>query len=259
MLNPMCETLKSKHERGERILVAYFPLGDPAMGDPNARVGEFLEAGVDVLELGLPYEDPSLDGAVVSASMERSLSEMDLYQCLDVLHTLRSTYPSACLQIMAYFETVVGLGINKFCSLIKEAGADGAIVPNVPTDSYAALKTALNDLELLDILFAPIELTEKDARTVAKDGEGYVFLQAQNGGTGIKTSVAPQVKVNIATLRSLNTNALLCAGFGISSPEQVRTLVGMGVDGVIVGSSVILSVLEGRSKAYLQSLKEALK
>ena len=254
----MDKTLKQKQERGERILVTYYPLGDPALGDPIARVGEFLEAGADVLELGLPYKNPSLDGAVVSASMERSLSCVDIYQALSIVRTLRETYPEACLQLMSYYEVAEELGLNEFCDLIKEAGADGVILPNAPAEKHSLLHETLNGLDLLDILFAPISINQVQAASIAQDAQGYVFLQAQTGGTGPQKSVAPQVKENIDTLRSLGTDALLCAGFGISSPAQVHELVAMGADGVIVGSSVILAALEGRSREYIHSLKDAL-
>lgn len=257
-MNHMQETLLRCRQDGKKILVGYFPLADPAMGDPVARVGEYLESGVDVLELGLPYEKPALDGGVVRDSMKRALGVMGAEAALKSIGSLRQAFPNACLQIMTYREIIEGIGLERFCRMAKEAGADGAMSPNASDKQTEELGLALEEQGLIMPRFAPFHLDRSTAADIAHSAKGYVFVQAQDGKTGVQTGIPGKVGENISLLRSCSEDIPLYAGFGISCPEQIRTLIDMGADGVIVGSSIISAVLEGKSKIYISSLRAAL-
>jgi tryptophan synthase alpha chain len=257
-MNHMQETLLRCRQDGKKILVGYFPLADPAMGDPVARVGEYLESGVDVLELGLPYEKPVLDGAVVRDSTKRALGVTGAEAALKSIGSLRQAFPTACLQIMTYHEIVEGIGLERFCRMAKEAGADGAMSPNASSMQAEELGRALEEQGLIMPRFAPFHLDRSAATEIAHKARGYVFVQAQDGKTGAQTGVPAEVGKNISLLRSCSEDIPLYAGFGISCPEQIKTLIAMGADGVIVGSSIISAVLEGRSRSYIFSLRAAL-
>lgn len=254
----MEQVLADKVRAGGKIFVGYFPLGDPLMGDQVARVGEFLAAGVDVLELGVPYRNPVLDGEVVSASMQRALERARSEEIMDGIAELRAAYPESCLQIMTYWEVVSEMGLEAFCAKAREVGADGVLAPNVPADARAAFDQMLDAYDLLQPLFVPIDSSDKELQSFALRGRGYLFLQAQEGATGAREGVAERVATNIYKLRQLGATAALCAGFGISKPQQVTTLMEMGADGVIVGSSIIQSVLDGSYRQYLSELRQAL-
>jgi len=254
----MKKILDAYKAEGRKVLVGYYPLGDPAMGEPLARIGEFLESGVDVLELGLPYENPSLDGAVVRGSMERALSVSDLQGAFDLIGQIRRRYPDACLQIFTYHEIIEKMGLAEFCARAEAAGADGAMSPNADDAQTEKLGACLESRNLIMPRFAPFRLCKDEAAEVVNTAKGYVFVQAQDGKTGAQKTVPSQVGDNIALLRSLNSKVPLYAGFGISCPEQIAKLMGMGADGVIVGSSIITSVLTGSSQQYISSLRRAL-
>jgi tryptophan synthase alpha chain len=257
-MNHMQETLLRRMQDGKKVLVGYFPLADPAMGDQIARVGEYLESGVDVLELGLPYERPALDGRIVRDSMERALAVSDAKTALESIGELRESFPDACLQIMTYHEIVEAMGPEQFCRMAKEAGADGAMSPNASSMQAEELGRALEEQGLIMPRFAPFHLDRSAATEIAHKARGYVFVQAQDGKTGAQTGVPAEVGKNISLLRSCFEDIPLYAGFGISCPEQIKTLIAMGADGVIVGSSIISAVLEGRSRSYISSLRAAL-
>lgn len=257
-MNRMERILEGKRAAGRKILVGYFPLGDPAMGGQIARVGEFIADGVDVLELGIPYEDPVLDGEVVSASMERALEVTTPAAAMDSIAELRAAYPDACLQIMTYYETIETMGVEAFCKRAEAAGADGVLAPNVPEEKRTNLAAALDRTGLLQPLFVPIDLADDAVANYAKAGRGYLFLQAQEGKTGSRDNVSPRVADNVRRLREAGAKASLCAGFGISRPRQILDLMNMGADGVIVGSSIIDAVLEGHSREYISLLRAAL-
>lgn len=257
-MNHMQEALLRHRQDGRKVLVGYFPLADPAMGDQIARVGEYLGSGVDVLELGLPYGRPELDSRIVRDSMKRALEVADTEAALESIGELRKAFPDACLQIMTYHEIVEAMGPERFCRMAKEAGADGAISPNASGRKAGELGRALEEQGLIMPRFAPFHLDRPAAAEIAHEARGYVFVQAQDGKTGAQTGVPAEVGENISLLRSCSEDTPLYAGFGISCPEQIKTLIAMGADGVIVGSSIISAVLEGRSRSYISSLRAAL-
>lgn len=257
-MNHMEQVLLDKVHVGRKIFVAYFPLGDPLMGNQVERVGEFLDAGVDVLELGVPYRNPVLDGPVVSASMSRALQNASADSIMESIANLRQAYPDACLQIMTYYEAMTEMGLDAFCAKARSVGADGILAPNVPQQAQPTFDQALDSYELLQPLFVPIESSDEALQNFATKGRGYLFLQAQEGKTGVRDGVAERVATNIQKLKQLGATAAICAGFGISKPAQVATLMDMGADGVIVGSSIIQSVLDGSYRQYLGQLRDAL-
>lgn len=257
-MNDMNARLLAKKQQGKKILVCYFALGDPLMGDSVERVGEFLNAGADVLELGIPYADPSLDGQVVRSSMERALSTMTSEEALQEVARLREAYPQSCLQIMTYFELIDEMGIEVFAQRCHEVGASAVLSPNVPRQREEELDRALRSQEILSLRFASFHLDTEEINELKHYTEGYVFLQAVDGGTGPRETVSPQVRENVAILKDAGVTAPVCAGFGVSLPSQAATLVGMGTDGVIVGSSVINAVLEKRAATYIASLRDAM-
>lgn len=257
-MNHMERVLAEKKAAGHKIFVGYFPLGDPAMGKQVERVGEFIADGVDVLELGIPYKDPSLDGAVVSASMARALEVTTPLAAMDSIADLRDAYPDACLQIMTYYETIDAMGVDAFCEHAAAAGANGILAPNVPEDREDDLAKAIEGHGLLQPLFVPVDVSDKDVEGFAEKGRGYLFLQAQEGKTGPRDGVSPRVADNVRRLREAGASAALCAGFGISKPKQISDLMAMGAEGVIVGSSIIDAVLAGTSREYISSLRAAL-
>lgn len=257
-MNHMQNALLERKKNGMKTLVGYYTLGDPGMGDQVAKVGEYLESGVNVLELGLPYEDPSLDGAVVRDSMKRALEVVSTEAALKSIEGLREAYPDACLQIMTYYEIVEAMGVGRFCRMAAAVGADGAMSPNATVEQAEELGAALAEEGLIMPRFAPFHLNGRMADEIVHAARGYVFVQAQDGKTGAQTSVPPQVGDNISLLRSCCEDIPLYAGFGISCPEQIAALKNMDADGVIVGSSIISAVLEGKTESYISSLREAL-
>lgn len=258
MRSHMEDALLTKMHAGRGILVGYLPLGDPAMGDLVSRAGSFLEAGVDVLELGVPCERPVLDGAVVRGSMQRALERTSAECALASVARLASAYPGSCLQVMTYFEVIARMGVERFAEACAQSGVGGVLSPDAPSGEVPALDAALECRGVLSLRFAPYRLGDEDAKRLAREARGYVFLQSVDGKTGPQRGVSPRVRENVGRLRDAGVAAPVCAGFGVSSPEQVAELSAMGADGVIVGSSIIESVLAGRSTEYIRSLRRAL-
>lgn len=258
MANRMETTFQAMAEKGEKILVAYYPLCDPLIEDQVAWAGTYFENGATVLEMGIPYVDPVLDGATVRASMARALEEHDVSDAFKVIAELRAAYPDNILQVMTYYEIIDQMGIEEFAKACAQAGADGVLSPNTPAEVVPALDEALSKHGLINLRFSPYHLTPEAEEDLKQNARGYIFQQAVDGATGAQPTVSPQIGVNVKRLKSLGITTPVVAGFGISNGEQVAEAIGMGADGCIVGSAILTAIEKGNGAEFIKSLRDAM-
>ena len=257
-MNCMRVSLANKKLSGDKVLVAYYPLCDPAIGDAVDAAGMYLDAGADVLEMGIPYADPCLDGATVRASMERALAQHAPEDAWDDIARIRSAYPAANLQVMCYGDIISGMGVDAFAARVAESGANAVLSPDYPDANRDELDEKLAAYDVLSLKFVPYNLDAVDIESLRPYDDGYLFMQAVDGATGARSEVDPHVGDNISALKRAGFKSNLCAGFGVSSASDARELVTLGADGVIVGSSIISAALEGRMAEFIASLRAAL-
>ncbi len=257
-VNRMERILGEMKQAGEKILVAYYPLCDPLLDDPVAWAGKYFENGATVLEMGLPYENPCLDGKIVRESMERALTKHTVDDAFDVIAELRQAYPNNILQVMTYFEIIDKMGIENFAKRCAECGADGVLTPNIPQSRVAELDRALGAYHLLQLRFAPFHLSGDAINDLKANAKGYIFLQAVDGATGPQEKTSPQVGENVKTLKQSGIGTPVVAGFGISNAQHVREMKAMGADGVIVGSKIISEIQNGNGEEFIRQLRSAL-
>lgn len=245
-------------KEGKKILVSYFPLCDTALEDQVAWAGKYFDNGTTVLEMGLPYEDPCLDGKTVRDSMDRALSKYTVEDAFEVIRSLRKAYPNNILQVMTYYEIIDRMGIPAFAQRCADCGADAVLSPNTPADKVPELDAALRNLGLINLRFSPYHLTPEAEADLIVNAKGYIFQQSVDGVTGPQATTSPQVGVNVKRLKSLGITTPVVAGFGISNAQQVGEMRAMGADGVIVGSAILSAILAGNGEAFIKSLREAL-
>jgi len=258
MYNRMDENLKSMMAKGEKILITYYPICDPVLGDPVEAAGKYLKAGATVLEMGLPYENPSLDGKVVRETMERALKEHSVNDAFAAVKACRKAYPNANLQIMTYYEIIDSMGMKEFAKKCFENGADAVLTPNIPADKVKALDEALNEKGLIQLRFAPYTLNDAEIKDLKENAHGYIFQQAVNGATGMQEKTDPQVGRNVKILKENGIQTPVCAGFGISNAKQTKEMKDMGADGIICGSAVCVAAIDGKLEEFIRSLRAAL-
>ena len=258
-MNRMEQVFPAMLERGRKILVSYFPIGDPCVADPVDWAGRFLENGTTVLELGLPYEAPVLDGEVVRASMERALQHTDLEHIFLDISEIRHAFPNAILQVMTYAETVLRFGGEQFAEICRGIGVDAVLSANESPALRAELDRSLGALGIDHLRFIPYHMNDSHILDLKKHGSGYAYLQAVDGATGSSTAITSQIGGNIRLLRQSGVSLPLIPGFGISTPEHVKAYLAMGADGVIVGSAIIRHILDGTGERYIKSLSDALR
>lgn len=258
-MNRMERILNGMKSRGEKILVSYFPLGDTILENDDAGwAKKYFANGATVLEMGLPYENPVLDGKTVSDSMDRALTHCTLDETFDIIMGIRKACPDNILQIMTYYGNIKKYGIVAFAQRCADCGADAVLAPDTPREKYGEMDAELGKHGLIFLRFSLYNLTDEIVEDIKVNAKGYIFQQAVDGATGVKKGVSGQVEKNILRLRQVGITTPIVAGFGISSPEQIQTALKMGADGVVVGSAILSHIMQGDGETYIASLRAAL-
>jgi tryptophan synthase alpha chain len=206
-------------------------------------------AGADLLELGIPFSDPLADGPTVQRSSQVALTQgMTPAGCLELTARLRQRGVSQPLLLMGYYNPILAYGIERFAAEAQAAGADGFIVPDLPPDEAAPLKSACQEHGLaLVFLLAPTANAQRVA-AVAGQTSGFLYLVSLTGVTGARLTLPPDLQAFIERVREAASTPV-AVGFGISTPEQARA-VGRMADGVIVGSALVDAVERASQPAY---------
>ncbi|MGZ4482674.1 MAG: tryptophan synthase subunit alpha [Gaiellales bacterium] len=221
-----------------------------ADGDTPELAEAAVRGGASALEIGIPFSDPLADGPTIQRAAQRSLTAgMTTGRAFGVLREVRARV-SVPLVPMTYAGPVMAYGEARFCADAAEAGADGLIVPDVPSDEAGTLIESCrrSGLDLIPLL-AP---TSPDDRIelACRSAGGFVYLVSVTGITGARERLSDRVGELIQRVRP-HTGLPLLVGFGISSPEAARAAVDAGADGVIIGSKAI-EVAEAGGAAALQ-------
>ena len=220
-----------------KALIAYLTVGYPSVEATIEVVPELVQAGCDMIELGIPFSDPLADGPVIQrASYEALLRGVTPQQCLSVAAELRHR-TDAPLIFMGYYNPLLHYGLEEFCRASNEAGVDGLIIPDLPPDEGSELETiaAGNGLDLIYLL-APTSTGER-VRLVTDRARGFIYVVSLKGVTGARDTLPAELESFIAQVREA-TPKPLCVGFGISTPEQAQR-VGSLADGIIIGSRIL--------------------
>jgi tryptophan synthase alpha chain len=229
-----------------KALVVYLMsgTGTPALAEAA------VDGGADVVELGFPFSDPLADGPVIRAAAERALREgMTIEACLDCLRAVRARVADVPLVPMTYSSLLEAYGWERFDEAVRDAGATGMIVADLPAGAMPALRRIQ--------LVAPTS-TDERIRLAASQTDGWLYLVTVAGTTGARVELSGALAGLAARARAL-TDVPLYAGFGISTPEQARAAAEL-TDGVVVGSRALQVAEEGpvALRTYVSSLRQAL-
>jgi tryptophan synthase alpha chain len=238
------------------MLIAYLPLGDPAV--PRGLVEVYIDCGVDVLEVPLPVPNPYVDGETIQASMQR-MRERGIGVPEVAMRTarIRKRHPSAPIVWMTYGPLVPPSDLVR---LATRAAVDGVLFVE-PARHFAHLAAQLRASGVHFLHFLPRNPSKADLDAARSSG-GYVMVQAVPGRTGgwSPTRKLPDSAAVIRRMRRAEVTTPIALGVGIRTPEQARQAVAMGADGVVVGSEMVRQAVRGREAVaeYLTELREAL-
>lgn len=219
-------------------LMPYFTMGYPDFETSLSCIQAAVEAGADLIELGMPFSDPLADGPVIQRSTQIALDNgMTAARCLEMTTELRRRGVSLPLMLMGYFNPILAYGIERCAHDAADAGADGFIVPDLPMEEAGELESAceVNGLAFIYML-APTSTPERIEKVAAR-ARGFIYLVSVAGITGERASLPEGLGEFVARVRQ-HAKAPVAVGFGISTPAQAAE-VGKIADGVIIGSAVI--------------------
>jgi len=247
---------------GRAALMPYLTMGYPRRESALTLVPALVEAGADLIELGVPFSDPLADGATIQAASQQALENgMSLSLCLEQAATLREQGEQVPLVMMSYYNPILQMGLERFARIAAAAEIDALIVPDLPPEESGPLRAQLQGRNLaLIFLLAPSASVERLHR-VAEQSSGFLYLVSLTGVTGAREQLAPNLEAFVARVRTA-TDLPLAVGFGISTPAQAASVAGIA-DGVIVGSA-LLAALAGASDpimagtAFVSSLRRAI-
>jgi tryptophan synthase alpha chain len=222
-------------------LIAYLTAGDPSLEETYAIALAAIDAGADVIELGVPFSDPLADGPVIQRASERAVARgVRLTDVLEIARRLRAARPGCGLVIFSYLNPVVRMGVKEFCAAAKQAGADGVLLTDMIVEEAAEYLAAMRAHGLAPIFLAAP--TSPDARlaAIAAASQGFVYAISRVGITGTQTAIASDAARLVTRLRRFTEPLELpiAVGFGISNAEHVAA-VGEFADAAVIGSALV--------------------
>ncbi|HTM43453.1 MAG TPA: tryptophan synthase subunit alpha [Polyangiaceae bacterium] len=235
-------------QSGRPVLVAYLCVGDPSLADSEACALAALEAGADILELGVPFSDPTADGAVIAAASFRAIQhEGSLRATLKVAASLRSK-TQAPLVLFSYYNPIFTYGDEALVDAAKASGIDAILVVDLPPEEGEALRVRATAQDIAVVpLLAPTSDAERERRAFAR-ASGFIYYVSVTGVTGAATLSANEAGQAAASIRK-RANLPVVVGFGIDSAAKAQAIAAQGVDGVVVGTAIVKAVENGKTTA----------
>ncbi|KUJ80388.1 tryptophan synthase subunit alpha [Ruegeria marisrubri] len=233
---------------GKKAFVAYVMAGDPDYETSLEVVKGLPGAGVDVIELGLPFTDPMADGPTIQAAGQRALDGgMTLDKTLELARSFRETDDTTPIVLMGYYNPIYNCGVDAFLDKAKAAGIDGLIVVDLPPEEdeelcIPAQKAGLNFIRLATPTTDDVRLPR-----VMQNTSGFVYYVSITGITGAGEANAEDVAPDVARIKAA-TDLPVIVGFGINTPEKSRAIAGVA-DGAVVGSAIVSKIGAGKPVA----------
>ncbi|MBQ9908158.1 MAG: tryptophan synthase subunit alpha [Oscillospiraceae bacterium] len=244
-----------------KAFIPFITCGDPDLETTGKIVRAMAEAGADLIELGIPFSDPTAEGPVIQGANIRALAGgVTTDKIFAFVSELRKdvTVP---LVFMTYANVVFSYGIERFAAKCEEVGIDGIILPDVPfeeKDEFAPICRAHN----VDFISLIAPTSENRIAMIAKEAEGFIYLVSSLGVTGMRSEIQTDLGAIVQKIRE-NSDVPCAVGFGISNPEQAAKAAAVS-DGVIVGSAIVRQIGEhGRDAApvvgaFVRTMKQAI-
>jgi len=264
-MNRIVEKFARLKQSGKKGFIVYIGAGDPKLTATRELAVAFDKAGVDILELGVPFSDPLADGLVNQLAAQRGLESGTTPP--KVLETVAAIRKRSQIPIVLYiyFNLIHRVGLERFVKDAAKAGVDGLLVLDLPpeeSDNYEAL---MRKAGLCHIYLVAPTTPEGRLKLIVKRGSGFIYYVSREGVTGMQKQVASNLAQQVAKIRA-HTKLPIAVGFGISTPEQAKKVASVA-DAVVVGSAVVNQIAKhGKSKdmvkrtsMFVKSLRNAIK
>ena len=256
------ESLRGKKEKA---LIVYLTAGDPSLAVTKKLIFGLEKAGVDILEIGVPFSDPTADGPVIQAASQRALKVgTTLEGVLNLVAEVRKV-SEIPIVLFGYFNPIFAYGVKKFAGAARKAGVDGVLVVDLPHEEANELRIYTDAVGIDFIsLIAPTTGMERLTK-IAADATGFLYYISITGITGTAAPKIDNIKTEVKKIRKI-TKLPLAVGFGISNPQQAQEIARFA-DGVVIGSAVVRLIDENKDNTdlikivsnYVREIKDALR
>ncbi|MCR5775431.1 MAG: tryptophan synthase subunit alpha [Lachnospiraceae bacterium] len=252
--------IKKAFENG-KAFIPFITCGDPDLDTTEAAVREMVKNGADLIELGIPFSDPTAEGPVIQGANLRALEGgVTTDKIFELVKRIRKDIDTPMV-FMTYANVVYSYGTDRFLAACAGTGIDGLILPDVPYEEKEEFLPACHK-HGVDLVSLIAPTSKNRIAMIAKEAEGFLYIVSSLGVTGMRSKITTDLDSIIEVVRA-NTDIPCAIGFGISTPEQARKMADLS-DGAIVGSAII-KILEqygteapGHIGEYVRSIKEAI-
>ena len=256
MMNRIEEKFNTLKGEGRKGFVGYLTVGDPDIETSEKNIRTAIDCGVDILELGVPFSDPTADGPTIQAASLRALSAgMTLSGVFEMVKRLRADYDTPIV-LFGYANPLFKYGYEKACADAAAAGVDGMLIVDLPFEEAGELVPHLDKNEMFFISLAAPTTSRDRAGVILKGTRGFVYYIMVAGVTGARTEVAGDIDGHVEVLRTC-TDLPIAVGFGVSNGEQARQAAA-SADAVVVGSALIKAAQEGNLAELVSEIRTTL-
>jgi tryptophan synthase alpha chain len=255
-MNRITQLFKNK----KNILSVYFTAGFPALNDTLPVLNGLLDAGTDMIEIGIPFSDPLADGPVIQNSSETALRNgMTLKLLFSQLQGIRKTKPQAPLILMSYLNPVLQFGMENFCKKAQACGIDGVILPDLPLQEYLdEYKALFESYGIINVFLITPQTSEARIRLIDEHSRGFIYMVSSASTTGVNKADQPAQYAYFDRVSQMNLKNPLVIGFGISD-RQAFVKACEYASGAIIGSAFVKAIadskaLESDIRTFIQSI-----
>lgn len=245
-----------------KAFIPFITCGDPDLETTGRAVRAAAENGADIIELGIPFSDPTAEGPVIQAASLRALNGgVTTDKIFDFVAELRNDVKIP-LVFMTYANVVFSYGTERFMQRCSELGIDGIILPDVPFEEKAEFADTAKKYGI-DMISLIAPTSEDRIAMIAREAEGFIYIVSSLGVTGVRNEITTDISKIVSVIRD-NTNTPCAVGFGISTPQQAADMAAVS-DGAIVGSAIVKLLGEYGKDApehigeYVKQMKDAVR
>lgn len=268
--NRLSKKFKVLSEKNEHALICYVLPGFPNMNTTHKIASAVVEAGADIIELGIPFSDPVADGHVIQEASYQSLKNgITPEKCLETAKEIRAKFPDLPIVVITYYNILYKRGLKEFLKQSVEYGIDGFIIPDMSLEECDEYVREASKLGLARIFLASPNTNESRLKSIASKSSGFVYIISVYGTTGMRESFDIYTLDNIKNVkRILGSTIPLAVGFGINTPAQVKLMIDSGADALIVASALINKIKNSKVdegemveeiKSFVSDMKKACK
>jgi tryptophan synthase alpha chain len=244
-----------------KAFIPFITVGDPTVEVTERLVAAMAEAGADLIELGVPFSDPTAEGPVIQDANIRALkNHVTTDDVFDMVERIRKR-TGVPLVIMTYANVVFSYGIERFAAREAALGMGGVILPDVPFEEKEEFSVPFEKYGL-DVVSLIAPTSNERIKMIAREAKGFLYCVSSLGVTGVRTNISSDVASMVELVREANPDLPCAIGFGISNPEQARAMAKVS-DGAIVGSAIVRMIQEAGADsvapvaAYVREMAEA--